>query len=810
MLNVTLPDGMYDLTKLKFAIINSNATPNTWQAITSQVEAMSAAEVAQVVGEVEGVTFARNAAGEVIGAWVDSGASTLAPAELGAISEAAAINSNTVSAAARTATVMVPQNAAINAGTGAVEMSAGATKVATGTTASAVIGHIGTAVLGAGIGMKLGVWIDGGLYNLNPDFWDEHNMEYLNPERWTENKVTNWLYDYSGYDDFIAFIDEDGQPYVDENLFALGAQYLANKGAFDNVRTEVTIDDTSPLFFPDKYTLPFPVNTHYPMKFYTAGAYPGVGETYFEITSNTDPVYSVYCWGGQVTAAGKICAPFMWSDSPFSGRFYGNYTGTFNSYEVTRNGETFYCYHNFSYALPIDDPTPIAIADGLNQNSAWDYAYMMKHGTVHQYTAVEGINEYGPMPVGITDQMTPEQVVQLLKQQYPSLWDDAIKNGTLNDDGTITDRVYVPIAIPTGGTAEQPETDPDYPGQPDPDNLPQTLYVNKIIQQTPNPPQTPEAPETGTGTTPAAPAPTGSADALYKIYNPTNAQIQSFGAWLWSSNFVDQLLKVFNDPMQAIISLHKIYASPHIGGTATIKVGYLDSQVPSKWVDEQYIDVDCGSVDLVEMRANVLDYEPFCEVRLYLPFIGIVNLSTADVMRGKIGVKYRIDVITGTLVAFVTVARDLGSGGVIYQYTGSCCEAYPLSSGSYMGILTGVLGIAAGVAGTIATGGAAAPALLGGAAGLSAMHTKVEHSNGFSGNAGAMACKVPYLIISRQQSAMSNGIAAQGGYPANSLVKLNQCKGFTKVKYVHLTGIKGATDSEHDEIIKRLTEGVII
>lgn len=798
MLNVTLPDGMYDLTKLKFAIINSNATPNTWQAITSQVEAMSAAEVAQVVGEVEGVTFARNAAGEVIGAWVDSGASTLAPAELGAISEAAAINSNTVSAAARTATVMVPQNAAINAGTGAVEMSAGATKVATGTSTAAVLGHIGTGILGASIGMKLGVWIDGGLYNLNPDFWDEHNMEYLNPERWTESKVTNWLYDYSGYDDFIAFIDEDGQPYVDENLFALGAQYLASQGAFNQIANPyATIDDTSILKYPSAINLPIYFTNS------LEGSL-GTGETYTVTPDGSSPVATMRM---NVNTSGSTSNQLLFvSEDHFTVTQSGI---TRQPAQYTTDDKTYWC---LEYSVNWSSGATAPLNQYTYQGLGWmsDIAYVIFEGYVVEPTIVPGINPYDTMPVGITDQMTPEQVVELLKQQFPTLWDDAIKNGTLNDDGTITDRVYVPIAIPTGGTAEQPETDPDHPGQPDPDNLPQTLYVNKIIQQTPNPPQTPEAPETGTGSTPAAPAPTGSADALYKIYNPTNAQIQSFGAWLWSSNFVDQLLKVFNDPMQAIISLHKIYASPHIGGTSNIKVGYLDSQVPSKWVDEQYIDVDCGSVDLVEMRANVLDYEPFCEVRLYLPFIGIVNLSTADVMRGKIGVKYRIDVITGTLVAFVTVARDLGSGGVIYQYTGSCCEAYPLSSGSYMGILTGVLGIAAGVAGTIATGGAAAPALLGGAAGLSAMHTKVEHSNGFSGNAGAMACKVPYLIISRQQSAMSNGIAAQGGYPANSLVKLNQCKGFTKVKYVHLTGIKGATDSEHDEIIKRLTEGVII
>lgn len=744
-------------------------------------------EVARILRQTPGVTTYVNEAGELLSYTVDASATSMTAAEATAAAAANTINSNAATAAAVQEAVVVPANVTAGATAGTVEITSGATKVATATKASTVLGHVGTWVVGAGVGMKLGVWIDGGLYNLNPDFWDSHNMEYLNPERWTESKVTNWLYDYSGYDDFIAFVDDDGQVYIDENLFALTAQYLNSRGAFSDNHSESDLQDQSELFYPNNYTMPI----------ITA---PAISIPLLEFVDVPGPLY----W---LRSSDDLNRVFYWSPQPFT--LHTNY-GDQGAIEVEKDGIKFYCnsfpYNNWHGVTP-----PISDFDfgSIFSRIAWDLGYIFTYG-VTTTSGIEGINPYDTMPTGITDQMTPEDIVALLKQQLPDLWDDAIKNGSLNDDGTITDRVYIPIAIPDGGPEGQPETSPDHPGAIDPSNPTQTDIGTKILQRTPNPSPSTEDPDVGSGTTPAAPLPTGSADALYKIYNPTNAQIQSFGAWLWSSNFVDQLLKVFNDPMQAIISLHKIYATPHTGGTANIKVGYLDSGVASKWVDQQYIEVDCGTVDLPEIRANVYDYDPFTQVRLYLPFIGIVSLDTADVMRGKIGVKYKVDVITGTVVATVSVTRDNGAGGVIYQYTGSCCEAYPLSSGSYMGILTGVLGIAAGVAGTIATGGAAAPALLGGAAGLTAMHTKVEHSNGFSGNAGAMACKKPYLIISRQQTAMSNGIAGEGGYPSNSYIVLNQCRGFTKVKYIHLTGIRGATDGEHDEIIRLLTEGVII
>ena len=761
-------------------------------------------EVADILKQVPGVNTTVNEAGELLTYSLESSGSVMTAAEATAATAANAINSNAVTAEAVREAVTIPANVAAGATTGTVEIASGATKVVTGSSAMTALAHVGTWVVGAGVGMKLGVWIDGALYNANPDFWDSHNMEYLNPERWTESKITGWLYDYSGYDDFIAMFNADDQQfYIDENLFALIAQYINATGGFDPEVEYCTDNDLDP----DLFNYPQYVDGHY--IFYEGDVTYNWGNNTvsYHYSNNDEPVYTFI---GTTNSEGRYSYfVYAMSEAPFDGgpaqlSTFTNAMGDTiylkgNAF-VWGDGQLRNCNYN------------VVPAELDFNHDFWgnDISIILYHGKVDTSGGVEGINPYDTTPQGITDQMTPEQVVDLLKQQYPDIWNEKLKQGTLNDDGTITERVYVPIAMPTGGTEGQPTTDPDHPGAIDPDNEMQTQTATKMIQRTPDPAPIDDYPDTGTGNTPTLVTPTGSADALYKIYNPTNAQIQSFGAWLWSSNFVDQLLKVFSDPMQAIISLHKIYATPHIGGQSNIKVGYLDSGVSSDWVDEQYIEVDCGSVNVLEVRGNVLDYDPYVDIKLYIPFIGIVTLSTADIMRGKVGVKYKIDVITGTLVAFVSVSRDSGAGGVIYQYTGSMCEAYPLSSGSYMGILTGVLGIAAGVAGTIATGGAAAPALLGAAAGLSTMHTKVEHSNGFSGNAGAMACKKPYLIISRQQSAISNGVAAQGGYPGNTIVRLSQCSGFTKIKYVHLQSIRKATDFEHDDIIRKLKEGVII
>lgn len=807
--------GEFDYYRLLQAVENYYGTgSDQWAAIATG--SATAVERAAILRQVPGVTTTVNEYGQLMSWSLEATPSAMSAAETSAATAAQAINSNAVTVAVKE--LSIPGNAVLNETTGVVEMSSGATKTvgaAAGTKAATVAGHVGTWALGAAIGLKLGVYLDGLLYNINPDFWDRNNLLFCDPELYKTNKITNWVYDYSGYEDFMCLVDDEGQMYVDEQVLALFAKYMAEQNCFNVNERYCTDDDLDPdLFFHPEYK---------------TGEYPYyINEVYFErqdppsnpyiynlqAENNIEPVYIFLFSYNSDGTSNVIIQALSRANFDLTGSPFG---GTKSSF-TNRSGDTVYSwytndYWSNSFFYPAVSFTHIL--SGMDGNFLGnDLSILLYHGRNESISGHEGVHPYAPTPQGITPEMTGNDIINLLKQQFPEIWNPVdptqpvpLKQGVLQDDGTITDHVYIPVPVPDGGTEGQPETTPETPMKPDPENPVSTQTVVKIVQPTPNPVDQPD-PDTGEGNTPAAPAPTGSADALYKIYNPTNAQIQSFGAWLWSSNFVDQLLKIFNDPMQAVISLHKIYASPHIGGTATIKVGYLDSQVPSDWVDQQYIDVDCGTVNVFETSGNVIDY--MSDIRIYLPFIGIVSLDVDDVMRGVVGVKYRIDVITGTCVAFVSITRDAGAGGVIYQYTGSMAEVYPLSSGSYMGIITGVLGIAAGIAGTIASGGAAAPALIGGAAGVTAMHTKVEHSNGFSGNAGALAAKKPYIIISRPQSAMSNGIGANTGWPANYFVRLSQCSGFTKAKTLHLSGITGATDTELQEIERLLKEGVII
>ena len=335
---------------------------------------------------------------------------------------------------------------------------------------------------------------------------------------------------------------------------------------------------------------------------------------------------------------------------------------------------------------------------------------------------------------------------------------------------------------------------------------PKPQELTETDTSTENP--TEDSSDVGDGTTPTIVIPTTETAALFAVYNPSKAELNAFGQWLWSNNFIDQLLKMFNDPMQAIIGLHKTYIQPATDSAKHIYVGYLDSGVSALTVPTQYTSVDCGSVNLSEYFGNVFDYAPYTRVYIYLPFIGFKELDVSQVMRSKIGVKYYGDAYTGACLAEINVTRDAGAGGVLYSFAGECAVRYPLSQGSYMGIVNAIAGLGVGAVGALTGAGG-----LGAVAGLSMMQharTNVEHSGSFSGNAGAMGIKKPYLVIMRPQTAMANNYRHFSGSPSNSYVTISETSGLIRVREYHIENITYATKEEKEMIGRALTEGIIV
>lgn len=708
-------------------------------------------------------------------------------------------------------------NAVTSVETVASDTGALTTTLASGanTAATTAAGKAGATI--AGVTMKDAIF--GGLaalggvaqgvkwYNDNPEFWT-HLSKALLPRAYGDS--------YKNSGDELAdamsaliptTVDGNGNTYLPENFLNTLAQEMVNNGAY-TMPTDITT-------LPEELTH----NLEYPNAYgaiYTGNEGVVDGKVKVIIADNPDGKCKIVT-NRFITDNGDISAAFCaigtegvnYKIGIYHGSkpYYYEFSGTIGNVDVIPDSN----YHKVS-------PPISQISNGSTGASMGDLQYILLNGETVSTTPITGISTES----GAT---YPQKDIPI-SETYPDWFSKALQ--TVNPESTpqnVTYNNWLPVTIPTTDpTQKEGETTATQTqaqtGENPKDN---TNVINKLvtaIQQltetmtkpdgdTPVLPPTDTPTQTDTGDTPPAVPPviSGSANGLWKVYNPSESQLQAFGAWLWSPDKIEQIVKMISNPMNAIIGLHALYATPVTGGAQSIKAGYLDSGVSAPVVTNQYTSIDCGSVIVPEAYKNALDYD-YTNVSVYLPFIGIVPLNTREVMGSKISIRYRVDVLTGTCLATISVSRQ-SSNAVLYTFSGNCAVQIPLTSGNYGTLLTGLLSAVGGIATSVATGGAALPAVAGVGSAIINARTNVSRTGNLGSNAGALGVRIPYVIITRPIAYDADNYSIYYGYPANKTVTLSSLTGFTRIKSVHIENVD-ATSSELDELNQILTNGILV
>lgn len=302
---------------------------------------------------------------------------------------------------------------------------------------------------------------------------------------------------------------------------------------------------------------------------------------------------------------------------------------------------------------------------------------------------------------------------------------------------------------------------------------------------------------------------------LITLYNPSVAVVNSLASYLWSGMFDPaSFKKLFADPMGCLIGLSVVPAIPSIQGSKNIMFGNSDTGISCDYLSSNYCNVDCGSVSVDEFVGSFLDYEPYCKLNLFLPYVGFVPLSADDIVGGSINVQYNIDVLSGHCVAFVKHSVK----GVMYSYSGNCITNIPITSQSFTGALqsyyTGLAGIAGSALGALGSGGAGLVQTGAEIARTAAntvfdMHPTFQRSGSMGGAAAIMGVQTPFIVIQRPRFSVPNRVQKYVGQTSNITMNLSDCSGFTMCDYVHLDGIS-ATSEEIMEMESMLKQGVIL
>ena len=696
---------------------------------------------------------------------------------------------------------------------------------------SFVVGEVLPAIGAAACGVVLGVAVDKLLYKSNPDYWDE-KLPTLNPETWDDIIL--------GHDTKIPFLHntENGKSYIKEDMliymtdFANKNGYFATGGEYDE-KTDTDVNFNGYVANVTKFLPHIKVKKEGETRLKNASVLL-VGDAYFTKIDNTINMYILskdsgntqviinFENGESVTAIHENVMGNM-GKFTYNGKVAHATTGS-------QKGVIFDQKNNARYTIQSykDSGDPISIVPTPHEN---DYlgklSWVANYGnyTINHKSTPEGINKIGTVP-DLSNTTTYDDIKLKLRETYPDLYNNSLDIPFYDvDTDTTTTNKWIPTTIPTDfvntddNIINKPNNKPVSTNlnQTNDGSYPDNDTENKAKENTITEGSIPSTPDNIDPINPILPSedtpniiiPDTNIDTgLGAVYVPTIEQLNNFSQWLWSPNFIDQIKKLFSDPMQGIIGLHQIYFTPEHNGTDTIHCGYLDSGVNSDYTKKRYIKINCGSVNVKETFGNIFDYDPLTTIECYLPFIGIVPLKVGDVMRSTISIEYICDVLTGACLCNIYVLRD-DIKALLYTYGGNCAVNYPLSSGSYMGIVSSLVGVTMSVATGIISGGTSIPLSIGGGAmSLLNAKTNVKTSGGYSGNTGAMGVKKPYLIIKNTLASMPDNYNKYIGNAYNDIKNISECVGYSVIENVQLIG--EMTDTEKEEIKNYLESGVII
>lgn len=297
------------------------------------------------------------------------------------------------------------------------------------------------------------------------------------------------------------------------------------------------------------------------------------------------------------------------------------------------------------------------------------------------------------------------------------------------------------------------------------------------------------------------------ASGLMALYCPTEAEIKTFSDWLWSNDVFTTLQKFVASPMDLIISLSIFPLTPDItAGGDTVKIGGIATGATMARLTNQYKTFDCGSINIAEFYGSALDYGQYTKLSIYLPYIGVRELKTDELMGGTISVKYNVDFLTGACVAEIQCVRQ-NLNAVLYSFEGNMSAQIPLTakdfSTVYAAILRGV------VDGQVSTGNPVQGAAVSSAMSIMAAKPQISRAGSISGNGGHLGLHTPYLILERAIQSLPDNAGMYYGYPSNITAQLSSLSGYTEVEYIVETNIH-CTDEELSEIEELLKEGVYL
>lgn len=366
---------------------------------------------------------------------------------------------------------------------------------------------------------------------------------------------------------------------------------------------------------------------------------------------------------------------------------------------------------------------------------------------------------------------------------------------------------------------------------------------------------------------------------FFSIWNPTPGELKNLADFVWNDpTDWQQWPQIFQSgilkPLDYIISLSllPIPSSALSLANKTFCMGgivfdgraaALLMNLSMNQVQEQFVDINLGTLSLKEYFGSFLDYAPYSQISIYLPFYGVAELSMNELQNAdSIELVYRINILDGSCAIKILVDRQTAAAQngsiplkhVLYEYYTNVKTDIPLTQGANTEhlkmaatMITAAVAMAAPIAGAgaaalaggagAAASGAATMADIAGSASAAAAANGGKIAAGIQAGAngaqkainampsgggmqrgnisgmstGLLSERRPFLIVTRPIQVLAEGYKEELGYTASIKTTLGALgSGFVKFDSVDLSSLN-CEESERLKLLDLLTNtGVYI
>ena len=324
------------------------------------------------------------------------------------------------------------------------------------------------------------------------------------------------------------------------------------------------------------------------------------------------------------------------------------------------------------------------------------------------------------------------------------------------------------------------------------------------------------------------------------IFTPSRQQLRALSGLFWNSNVFTFLQNLVENITDMFVSLAMVPFTVASGATVSVTWLGIDTAVSLTLAAKQFYEFNMGTIDMASdsrifTSGSALDYSPFSQLGIYLPFIGYRELDIDECRGASVNLRYRIDILSGACVAIIKVG-----GRDIYEFTGNCLTQIPITNENMQSLVSDAVNVGVALVGSqaAATAASADMAAAEGAGTSEIADAKKAHAQAHltqsrgqlasatanasmgmkpafaktgsvSGADAMLAVKQPYLFLRTPRQAIPAHYQRYCGFPSNITGKLNEFSGYTVVEDIRLNDLV-ATSPEIAEIYSLLKKGVII